>query len=161
MSISTRLNMYEMRERIWIREKLEFEKRHKETIENWQRSVADLRAQSEIDLERTVKAEKEKWRNATINGATKGITERNLKDLQTLFELVKSHHKIEVEKCQMRIFELEKLQHFSAGEKNIRHNGRDANDATREENEDDEQMEKLETNNSAGEKERDENIEGI
>ncbi|KAL3082871.1 hypothetical protein niasHS_010673 [Heterodera schachtii] len=160
MSISTRLNMYEMRERIWIREKLEFEKRHKETIENWQRSVADLRAQSEIDLERTVKAEKEKWRNATKNGATKGMTERNLKDLQTLFELVKSHHKIEVEKCQMRILELENLQHFSAGEKNIRRNGRDANEATREGN-DDEQMAKLETNNSAGEKERGENIEGI
>lgn len=60
--------MYEMRERIWIREKTEFEQRHKETIEKWQRSIADLRAQHESDRERAVRAERERCAKAGPNG---------------------------------------------------------------------------------------------
>uniref|UniRef100_A0A914HIP1 SWI5-dependent HO expression protein 3 n=1 Tax=Globodera rostochiensis TaxID=31243 RepID=A0A914HIP1_GLORO len=118
-SISTRLNMYEMRERIWIREKSEFEQRHKETLEKWQRSIADLRAQNELDLERTVRAERDKCQNANFNGTSKEMaemTEGRLKDLQTLFELVKNHHKAEMASCQRRISELEKLRRFTAEE---------------------------------------------
>jgi hypothetical protein len=42
--------MYEMRERIWIREKTEMDERRKLEIENWQKMVAGLRQKHEVDL---------------------------------------------------------------------------------------------------------------
>ncbi|CAK5072893.1 unnamed protein product [Meloidogyne enterolobii] len=47
---ATRINMFEMRERIWIKEKTEMEERQKQNAENWQKIIADIRAKHETEI---------------------------------------------------------------------------------------------------------------
>uniref|UniRef100_A0A1I8C0G5 SWI5-dependent HO expression protein 3 n=1 Tax=Meloidogyne hapla TaxID=6305 RepID=A0A1I8C0G5_MELHA len=49
---STRINMFEMRERIWIKEKTEMEERQKQNVENWQKIIADIRTKHEAEMSR-------------------------------------------------------------------------------------------------------------
>jgi repressor of nif and glnA expression len=42
--------MFEMRERIWIKEKTEMEERQKQNIENFQKIMADIRAKHEAEI---------------------------------------------------------------------------------------------------------------
>jgi len=42
--------MFEMRERIWIKEKTEMEERQKQNAENWQKIIADIRAKHETEI---------------------------------------------------------------------------------------------------------------
>ncbi|KAF7632631.1 hypothetical protein Mgra_00007936 [Meloidogyne graminicola] len=51
-NFSTRINMFEMRERIWIKEKTEMEEKQKQNVENWQKIIADIRAKHETEINR-------------------------------------------------------------------------------------------------------------
>nr|CAD2200375.1 unnamed protein product [Meloidogyne enterolobii] len=67
---ATRINMFEMRERIWIKEKTEMEERQKQNAENWQKIIADIRAKHETEITK-IRQQQQQQQQPMVMGISK------------------------------------------------------------------------------------------
>nr|CAD2175987.1 unnamed protein product [Meloidogyne enterolobii] len=111
---STRINMFEMRERIWIKEKTEMEERQKQNAENWQKIIADIRAKHETEITKIRHQQQQQQQQQPlvmgISKAEKDNVDRHSTDLRLLLDSIRKFHNSEVENFSKKIEHLEKLR---------------------------------------------------
>lgn len=110
---STRINMFEMRERIWIKEKTEMEERQKQNAENWQKIIADIRAKHETEITKIRHQQQQQQQQQPmvmgISKAEKDNVDRHSTDLRLLLDSIRKFHNSEVENFSKKIEHLEKI----------------------------------------------------
>ncbi|CAK5027731.1 unnamed protein product [Meloidogyne enterolobii] len=108
---ATRINMFEMRERIWIKEKTEMEERQKQNAENWQKIIADIRAKHETEITK-IRQQQQQQQQPMVMGiskAEKDNVDRHSTDLRLLLDSIRKFHNSEVENFSKKIEHLEKI----------------------------------------------------
>ena len=130
-NFSTRVNMFEMRERIWIREKTEMEERHQMVVANFQKIIAEFRVQHADECTR-LKAQQQQqmcstssappvtFYNANTSSNSNKMEmekqqqqqqaqQQHIKDLHQLLESLQRHHTAELTSYKQRLIHLENL----------------------------------------------------